>query len=376
MSGTGARNLLRALAVVALAATAGCPHAPRPAVFARVDVARARPDVARTKDDSPQAWAKAEGLRAKAEEALTRGDRASAELFAEEAIAAYAHAAASARRLAAAGRRQRELDRFGRATERLDADERSREEIDREADRLEAELAVRREALTPIASGPADAKRQAARWVVVRSNLAAAGTLCEAAFVLAPQAKGVGEARRVVLELESRAKSGQGDAPIDASTRARALCLGALTAARNVVVNGGGPSGDALATDIDALGLSSARDERGVVATLPQGTANAPFEDARLATAGKAKLEALGKLAKKYPQFAIVVVVHAAPGATNVARDAQRATAAKAALSGAGADGARIAVQTPGAALPAYDPADAKLRAKNERLEIVFVGPR
>jgi outer membrane protein OmpA-like peptidoglycan-associated protein len=345
-------------------------------VFAQVDLARARPDVARTKDESPQAWSKAEGLRAKAEEALARGDRASAELLAEAAIAAYAHAAATARRLAAAGRHERELDRFARATERLDADERSREEIDREADRLEAELAVRREALAPVASGPADAKRQAARWVAARSNLAAAGTLCEAAYVLAPQAKGVAEARRVASELEARAKNGQGDAPIDASTRARALCLGALTAARNVVVNGGGPSGDALATDIDALGLPAARDERGVVATLPQGTASAPFEDAKLAAAGRAKLEALGKLAKKYPQFAIVVVVHAAPGATNASRDAQRAAAAKLALSAAGADGARIAVQTPGSALPAYDPADAKLRAKNERLEIVFVGPR
>lgn len=371
------RRLLRAVALAGLFALAGCPKAPRPAVFARVDETRARPDVARAQTESPQTWSKGEGLRARAEEALAKGDRATAELLAEQAIAAYAHAAAMARRLDASGREQREIDRRTRAEERLAADERSRVEIDREADRMEAELAVRKEALAPVASGPADAKRQAARWVVVRSNLAAADALCEAARVLAPQAKGGAEARKIVVDLQLRAKDGQGEPPIDASTRARALCLKALTSARDVVVNGGGATGDTLAKDLQALGLATARDERGVVVTLPQGGASGgPFEGSKLAASGKGQLESIAKLLKAYPQYAVVVVVHAAPGALDAARDGQRATAAKQAIAAAGVDGARIGTMTPGAALPAYDPADAKLKTKNERLEIVLVGPR
>lgn len=371
------RGGAHALALALLVSLAGCPKAPRPAVFARVDETRARADVARAQAESPQTWSKGEGLRARAEDALARGDRATAELLAEQAIAAYAHAAAMARRLDATARRQRELDRRVRAEERLVADERSRVEIDREADRMEGELAVRKEALAPVASGPADAKRQAARWVVVRSNLAAASTLCEAARVLAPQGKGGPEARKIVADLELRAKAGQGDAPIDASTRARALCLRALTSARDVVVNGGGPTGDALAKELDALGLSTARDERGVVATLPQGgAASAVFEGPKLAASGKSQLESIARLLKRYPQFAVVVVVHAAPGAVDAPRDAQRATATKQALAAAGVDAAHLGAMTPGASLPAYDPADAKQKPKNERLELVFVGPR
>ena len=70
----------------------------------------------------------------------------------------------------------------------------------------------------------------------------------------------------------------------------------------------------------------------------------------------------------------MLVVVHSSSGAPGAAKDKDRAAAAKQALIDGGADAAKIAVQLPGAQAPVYDPADAKLKAKNERLEIIFVG--
>lgn len=360
-----------------LIASAGCTTTQRPTVFGRIDAAKGEPLVALSEKESPALFAKAEALRAKAEDAYQKGDTATAELYGEHAIAAYEHAAATARLRAATARKGKEAERLARALERLDADEKSRIEIDREADKMEADISVRREALSPAVSGPTDPAREAARWVAVHVNLATAEALCGGAELLASKAKGLAEAKKVLSEVTSAAASGKGDAPIDASTRARAMCLRALTSARDVAVAGGGPSGDALLAELSQMGgYEPMRDERGVVATLSQlPAAGAPFDGgSKLTKLGTDKLEALGRVAKSHPTFAVLVVVHSAAGTSTAARDKERAQAAKQALAAAGADVAKIAVQTPGAQLPAYDPSDAKLKAKNERLEIVFVG--
>ena len=370
------RSLSLAALCALLVAGAGCTTTQRPSVFGRIDAAKGEPLVALSEKESPALFAKAEALRAKAEDAYKKGDNATAELYGEHAIAAYEHAAATARLRAATARKGKEAERLARALERLDADEKSRIEIDREADKMEADISVRREALSPAVSGPTDPAREAARWVAVRVNLATADALCTGAELLASKAKGLADAKKVLAEVTTAATSGKGDAPIDASTRARALCLRALTSARDVAVAGGGPSGDALLAELSQMGgYEPMRDERGVVATLSQlPAAGAPFDSgSKLTKVGNDKLEALGRVAKAHPTFAVLVVVHSA-GATTAARDKERGQAAKQALAAAGADAAKIAVQTPGAQLPAYDPSDAKLKAKNERLEIVFVG--
>jgi len=368
--------VVSSLAVVG-AFVAGCPHAARPIVFGRIDTERGAPLVAEAQTESPALWTKAESMRSKAESAYAAGDLASAELYGEHAIAAYEHAVATARLRKAKARRDAESERLTRAKEHAEADEAQLAEIDREADKLEAEIAVRREALSPAPSGTTDAAREAARWMAVHVNLATADALCTGAELLASQAKGLADAKKVLDELRTKSANGKGEAPIDLSMRARAMCLRALTNARDVAVSGGGPSGDALLAEISGMGgYAPLRDERGVVATLSMvPSADAPFESgtAKLTKKGKDAIDALGRVAKSHPTFAVLVVVHAA-GTPNAKRDEDRGAAVKTELAAAGADATKIAVQVAGAQLPAYDPNDAKQKSKNERVEIVFVG--
>lgn len=374
---------LPVLALVALStAVAACPRPPKPVVFAHLDRTRTAPTVSAARDGSPTTWAKAESLRKKAEEAFARGDTATAELLGQHALAAYHHAAATARLTTATVRQSFEAARFAKGAELLAADEAARVDVDREIDRLEAEIAIRKEALAPVVSGKTDAAREAARWVATRANLAVAEATCAGAALLAPTAKGVSEARAILAEVVSKAKaesSGKAGAPIDASTRARALCLKALTNARAVAVAGAGPLGDELAAELATAGFQTVRDERGVAAVLPMvptaPTLEAPFEaGSKLTASGKKRLAALGAIAKAHPTWALLIVVHAAPGKADAARDAARAKAVSQELAAVGVDASRIAVSTPGAALLAHDPKDPKTHAKNERIELVFVG--
>ncbi|MGZ5966270.1 MAG: hypothetical protein ACXWP4_01285 [Polyangiales bacterium] len=365
----------RALLILAFAAfSASCGRPPKPVVFAQVDAERGKAEPSR--EGSPVLWEKAEGLRRRAEDAFKRGDSATAELLGQHALAAYHHAVVVARLGAANVRASLAKTKVEKAVESSIADEASLKEIDADIEHLQAEIAIRREALAPAASGKTDPARDAARWVATRANLAVADSLCTGAALLAPKAKGLDDAKKILAEVQSKAESGKGEAPIDSSTRARALCLKALTNARAVVVNGGGPAGDALLATLKDAGISASRDERGVVATLPQVPASsAPFEpgQAKLTAAGKAQLEALGKIAKANSTFAIVVVVHSAAGTANATRDAARAELAKQTIAGGGADLARIGTSTPGTTLPAVEP-KGKDGAKNERVEVVFVG--
>lgn len=374
----GVKSFLRALAPCCVfVSLAGCPHAARPLVFGRIDTERGAPLVVQAQTESPALFAKAESMRVKAEEAYKAGDLATAELLGEHAIAAYEHAVATARLRAAKARKDKESERLARAKEHFEADDAQRGEIEREADKLEAEIVVRREALSPTPSGATDAAREAARWMAVRVNLATADALCTGAELLAPQAKGLADAKKVLDELRTKSASGKGDAPIDSSVRARALCLRALTNARDVAVAGGGPSGDALLAEISGMGgYTPFRDERGVVATLSMvPAAEAPFEagTAKMTKKGKDMIDALGRVSKAHPTFAVLVVVHAS-GVPNPKRDQDRGAAVKTELAAAGADASKIAVQLAGIQLPGWDANDAKLKAKNERVEIIFVG--
>lgn len=365
--------LVLAIALVAI----GCPRAPKPAIFAQVEQVRTSPEATRAKEGSPALFAKAQGLERRAEEAWARGDSATAQLLGEHALAAYAHAIATARLTAAVERQSNAAARRTKAQERLEADTKTLTDTSLELERLEGEVAVRREALVPVASGKTDAAREAARWVATRANLGVADVLCAGATLLAKDAPAVASARKVLDEVALKAKDGKGDAPIDASTRARALCLKALVSARAIAVASGGPAGEALIEDLKTQGFATVRDERGIAAVLPQVPASAAtFEPgtAKLTAQGKTKAEDLGRLAKANPGFAIVVIVHAGPGAANASRDAARAKAVADALASVGADPSRIAVSTPGAALPAYDPKDTKAAPGNERVEVLFVG--
>jgi hypothetical protein len=347
-----------------------CGRPPKPVVFAQVEAERTQAEPAR--EGSPVLWEKAEGLRRRADEAFKKGDSATAELLSEHALAAYHHAVVVSRLGAVNVRASLAKTKVTKAVESAIADEASLKEIDADIERRQAELAIRRDALAPASSAKTDPARDAARWVATRANLAVADSLCTGAELLAPKAKGLDDAKRVLAEVQQKAGSGKGEAPIDSSTRARALCLKSLTHARAIMVNGGGPAGDALMTTLKEAGFSVSRDERGVVVTLSQvPQKDAPFDGAKLTAAGKTQLESIGKIAKSSSTFALVVVVHAAPGHVDAARDEARAKLAKQTLAAGGADLARIGTSTPGATLPAVAP-QGKDAAKNERIEIVF----
>jgi hypothetical protein len=158
---------------------------------------------------------------------------------------------------------------------------------------------------------------------------------------------------------------------IDDAARARARCLDVLTRARRSSTAPVGAT-DALLAELSASGgLEVARDERGVVVTLRN-----LYRGAALTEEGASALKDLGRVGVAHPAFAVQVVVHdaaAAPGGDHV--DAARGDAAKQALVGAGVPSARVATELAGARAPVADPADARSRARNERLEVVFVGP-
>lgn len=361
---------MKRLSMLFVLALVSCGRPPKPVVFAQVESERAAAEPSR--EGSPVLWEKAEGLRRRADEAFKHGDSATAELLSEHALAAYHHAVVVSRLGAANVRASLSKTKVTKAAESAVADEASLKEIDADIERLQAELAIRREALAPASSAKTDPARDAARWVATRANLAIADSLCTGAELLAPKAKGLEDAKHVLAEVQAKAEGGKGEAPIDSSTRVRALCLKSLTHARAVMVNGGGPAGDALLTTLKEAGFSVSRDERGVVVTLSQVPAkDAPFDGAKLTAAGKTQLESIGKIAKSSSTFALVVVVHSAPGSANAARDTTRAQLAKQTLAAGGADLARIGVSTPGTTLPAVPP-QGKEAAKNERIEVVF----
>ncbi len=101
------------------------------------------------------------------------------------------------------------------------------------------------------------------------------------------------------------------------------------------------------------------------------------FHGAALTPEGQKKLANLGRVAAAHPTFAVQVVVHDAtpPSATEATDDQKRADAAVQALVGGGAASAKVKGETAGARAPVVDPSDAKARARNARLDIVFVAP-
>jgi hypothetical protein len=77
-------------------------------------------------------------------------------------------------------------------------------------------------------------------------------------------------------------------------------------------------------------------------------------------------------VAAAHPSFGLQVVVHdSTPQAIDA--DAQRAKAAVRALVEAGAKPSSIAQELAGTRAPVADPTDPRVRARNERLEVVFV---
>ncbi len=368
-----------AVVLVALALASGCGGAGAApgAKVAEAERTRAGLQGQDLPSLAPQAFAEAEQELRAAKEAERAGDSRAAELHAEHAVAAYQHAVALARLTRATEEELQAKEALTRAVEQFQRYAAARKAAEREMDDLEKQIAVAREAERPAGSGPADPERERARLVAAQSLATQARLLCSAARLVSAQAAGLAEAETAVTDLEKKLQASPKPAPIDAAARARASCLGVLTKARRA----GSPDADAADALLGELSratetssrLAPSRDERGVVVTLRSLFASDASD--RLSKDGEQMLRDLGKVAAAHPSFAVQVVIHDAtpPNAASTALDRKRGEVITKALTDAGANASKTKVEQAGARAPVIDPSDAKRRAQNARVEVVFV---
>jgi hypothetical protein len=293
------------------------------------------------------------------------GDDVGAVLHAQRAVAAYGHALIVLRLARATAELADAQKTLSDATTQVQGIESSRTQLEREAAELEERLHASRERMLPAPSAAASPEREAARRVAARSLALEAKLLCDAAALVAADTAGLADARGDLARLEG----GHGPASIDEAARLRARCLDVLTRARRASGDDAGAS-DALLSELAAAGgWDPVRDERGVVVTL-----HGAFRGRDLAGDAAKKLNDLGRVAAAHPGFALQVVVHdAQPPKVPDEGDARHAAVATEALIAGGALAARIAPELAGARAPLVEARDAHERARNERLDVVFV---
>ncbi len=340
------------LAPCALLFACGVPRLPPSVPLTELDAVRRAPLVIEAQ--SSPAYREAERLRALAIEAERKGDPASAEAYASTARAWFERAALKAR-----------LDRAERdenaAKDKLATAETKAGEAKGDVSRLEIELAelqkrllVANELRRPV-FGKASPERAKARSEAAVALTEEASLICQAAELLGAKGEVYTEAVKQVDH--ARSQSGA----LSEAIAARESCLRALGDARNDARNdtdGGKPetSIETLFDDLSRAGWFPIRDERGVLVTL-QG-----FQT-------EEKLRSLARVALAHPAMAVQLVGHDdAPG-----KSAARIDGATKLLAKEGVAEAAMRSHDAGARLPVLHPSDPHARAKNPRLEVVFI---
>ena len=367
-TGVAGGSLVIAALGLVLAACVGAPL--RIAAIDDMERARGGPATQEGARLAPEAYAHAEEERRIALADHLAGDDVGAVLHAQRAVAAYDHAIAIVRLAHATTELADASKSLEDATGQAATLEAEHAKLDAQAAELEERVKVTRERLLPALSEPATPEREAARLVAARALTFEARLLCDAGRLVATDAAGLSEADASARRLEQRLATRPRPAPIDEAARLRAECLDVLTRARRASGDDAGKA-DALLSELSAHGgWDPVRDERGVVVTLHDA-----FHGRELAGDAQTRLTELGKIAAAHPGFALQVVVHdAQPQPAHDESDARRADAAVKALVAGGAPAARIAAEQAGTQAPLVDPADARERARNERLDVVFVG--
>ncbi|HEX3769583.1 MAG TPA: hypothetical protein VHV30_01905 [Polyangiaceae bacterium] len=360
----------RAAALLLAVAAAGCgATVMRVASLDEMERVRSSEEVRATATQAPEIFARAEHERDAARAAHAHGDDVGANLHAERAVAAYQHALVL-RRISAAvadlAESQKTVDESTAEEQSLASD---RSKLEADALDLEHKAQAARDKLAPKQAETA-AERQT-RSEATRSRAFEARLLCGAARLLMADAPGLADASKQVDALDAKlgAPAKVGEAPTaDDANAARAQCLDVLTRARRA--SGHLEDGaDALLAELSASGgWDPTRDERGIVVVLRGG-----FAGAKLTDDGASKLAKLGRVAAAHPSAGVQVVVHDAQPRAGDDADVQRADAVANALVTGGAAAARIEKERAGTRAPLVDPGDARLRARNERVEVVFV---
>jgi hypothetical protein len=315
---------------------------------------------------APQAYARAELLKQRAEQAFRDGDLASAQALSEQALAAYLRATIEARltraenRLAEAGVLEK------RQAERLAQLEVEQQRLAAEASDLELRAKVVRDAEPLAKNEPASPEREKARREAARAIVTQGSLLCVAARLVEPSRTALAPLLGKADDLRKKLE-GATPAPIDDATALRSDCLRELTLARRPRAQAHPARGesDALLTELSRADFLPFRDDRGVVVTL-----HAPREAGKLSAKVTEKLSELGRVAKSHPEFPVLVVSHDARASTK--EDTLGAQAVDA-LKAAGVS--RIEARSAGSSTPVVPPDRPGATARNERLEVIFVSP-
>ena len=359
------KNVALSASLLLSVACAAAP--PRPRVLSEVDSTRTSAAVLDAEQRAPQAYAKAEDLRRRAEESHPK-DPAGAQILAEQALVAYERAVIQARLVRAEARRGEAEVRVGRADAELSALQKQEQTVRAETDDLELRARVLEDALPLAQNGPATKEREQARLEAARALGLQARLLCASARLLEPTRPALAQLATELNTFADRLGK-KGPAPIDDATRLRSRCLSELTEVRRpkTLAEPARGSGDTLLAELSNARYSPARDDRGVVVTLRGVFA----KGATVAQPAEATLQALGRVASAHPEFPILVVLHSAraqaPG------QKEQLDAVVAGLKAAGAR--QIAAELAGNAAPLVDPSRPSAEERNDRVEVVFVGP-
>jgi hypothetical protein len=349
-----------------LLAAVGCATPARPQVMSQVDRTRQGQAVLDAQKTAPQAYARAELIKQRAEQAYADGDLASAQILGEQALAGYLRATVEARRTRAEARLAEARVQENALAERLAQLEAEQQRLSAEAADLELRAKVLRDAEPLAKSEPTSPEREKARREAARAIVTQGTLLCVAARLVEPGRAGLDTLSSKADELRKKLETAA-PAPIDEATALRSDCLRELTLARRPRAQANPSQGesDALLAELSRADFLPFRDDRGVVVTL-----YSPRETGKLSPKALGKLGDLGRVAKAHPEFPLLVVSHDARAG---AKDDGLAAQAVEALKAAGAS--RLEAKSAGNTTPIVPPDRAGAAARNERLEIVFVSP-
>ena len=356
----------RLLLAPLLLAALGCAAPARLQVMVAVDRLCEGPAVVDAHQSAPQAYARAELLRQRSDQAFADGELASAQILGEQALAAYLRATIEARLTKAEARLAEAAVLEQKQAERLAQLSAEQQRLSAEAADLELRVKVARDAEPIAKSEPASPEREKARREAARSIVTQGSLLCVAARLVEPSRSSL--TPLLAKADEQRAKlDPTAPAAIDDATALRSDCLRELTLARRprAQANPSRGESDALLAELSRADFLPFRDDRGVVVTL-----RSLREGSKLSAKAAEKLADLGRVAKQHPEFPVLVVVHDARGG---AKDDGLGAQAVDALKATGA--ARIEARGAGNSSPVVPPDRNGAAARNERLEIIFVSP-
>lgn len=318
-----------------------------------------------------------------AKKAVDAGDEVTAALHAQRSVAAMQRAFVVARLAKATADETQAKAASADASAALQKTHAERAKVEADVDELEKKLRIAREVALPPESGATDPARAAARLRAAASLIAEARLLCGAARLIDPQAKGLAEAETAVTDADAQLKGPAKPAPnakkplepIDTAGRSRVACLAALTQGRR----GTGETSqraedpDVLFAELSASAAQRtpsslpARDERGVMLTFRD-----VWKGTELTESGKQALAQVSLVARAHANVGVQLVVHEAE-ARPAPETQKKIDVALAALEAGGVPKSRLRGENAGASINVVSPTDGQNRARNARLDVVFV---